>query len=35
MFNEPPIILLAFAAGFYTGLYFRDTVDWLLRRFRQ
>ena len=35
MFDEPPVILLAFVIGFYVGLYFRDSVDWLLLRLRR
>lgn len=30
MLEHPLVIMLAFGLGFYVGLYFRDTVDWLL-----
>jgi hypothetical protein len=35
MLDEPLAIALAFAVGFYVGLYFRESVDWLLLRLRR
>ena len=35
VFDEPLAIGLAFVVGFYVGLYFRESVDWLLLRLRK
>lgn len=34
MFDDPPIMLMAFALGVFVGYYFRDSVDWFLVRIR-